>query len=206
MDQRDNAISDLAKLMDVRAVTDGANQTSVFTNAGIQLVGAGLASQFAFTSPGTLNPTALYNADPTKSGVGTLTIQLPNGANMDVVANKVITSGQIAADLTLRDQTLVQAQTQVDQMAATLASSLSDQTTPGTTVTSGSQAGFNLDVANLQPGNTINLTYTDNTTGTQQQVSIVRVDDPTALPLQNSPNASPRADRESISPVEWPRW
>jgi len=40
-----------------------------------------------------------------------LTVKLPNGANLDVVANKVITSGRIAADLTLRDQTLVQAQT-----------------------------------------------------------------------------------------------
>ena len=56
---------------------------------------------------------------------------------------------------------------------------------------SGSQAGFNVDVANVLPGNAINLTYTDNATGTQQQISIVRVDDPTALPLQNLPNASP---------------
>ena len=55
MDQRDNAINDLANLMDVRTVTDSANQTNVFTNAGIQLVGAGVASQFSFTSPGTLN-------------------------------------------------------------------------------------------------------------------------------------------------------
>lgn len=191
MDQRDNAINDLSKLMDVRAVTDGANQTSLFTNGGIQLVGAGQASQFAFSSAGTLNPTTLYNADPTKSGVGSLTVKLPNGANLDVVANKVIASGRIAADLTLRDQTLVQAQTQVDQLAATLASSLSDKTTPGTAV-AGAQAGFDLNVANLLPGNTINLTYTDNTTNTQQQVSIVRVDDPTALPLQNAANASPK--------------
>ena len=192
MDQRDTAINDLANLMDVRTVTDSANQTSVFTNAGIQLVGAGQASKFAFTSPGTLNPTALYNANPGLSGVGTLTVSLPNGSSIDVVANKVITSGQIAADLQLRDQTLVQAQAQVDQMAATLSSSLSDQTTPGTAVTSGSQAGFNLNVANVQPGNTINLTYTDNSTGNQQQISIVRVDDPNALPLQNLPNASPK--------------
>jgi flagellar hook-associated protein 1 len=192
MDQRDNAINDLAKLIDVRTITDGANQTSVFTNTGVQLVGAGQSSQFAFTSAGTLNPSALYNADPTKNGVGSLTVKLPNGANIDVVANKVITSGQIAADLTLRDQTLVQAQTQVDQLAATLASSLSDKTTPGTAVTAGSQSGFDLNVATLLPGNTINLTYTNNTTGTQQQVSIVRVDDPTALPLPNAPNASPK--------------
>jgi flagellar hook-associated protein 1 len=191
-DQRDNAINDLAKLVDVKVVNTGNNQVSLFTNTGIQLVGAGLASQFNFTSPGTLTPTSLYNTDPTKSGVGTLSISLPNGSSIDVVANNVISSGQIAADLKLRDQTLVQAQTQVDQFAATLASSLSDQTTAGTAVTSGTQSGFDLNVADLQPGNTINLTYTDNTTGTQQQVQIVRVDDPTALPLSSPPGVSPR--------------
>jgi flagellar hook-associated protein 1 len=191
-DQRDSAINDLAKLVDVKVSNSGNNQVNIFTTTGIQLVGSGLASQFSFTSPGTLTPTSLYNADPTKSGVGSLTIRLPNGANIDVVANNVISSGQIAADLKLRDQTLVQAQTQVDQLAAKLASSLSDQTTAGTAVTSGTQTGFNLNVANLQPGNTINLTYTDNTTGTQQQVSIVRVDDPSALPLPSPPGVSPR--------------
>jgi len=51
-------------------------------------------------------------------------------------------------------------------------------------VIAGPQAGFDLNVANLLPGNTINLIYTDNTTNTQQQVSIVRVDDPAALPLR----------------------
>ncbi len=44
MDQRDTAINQLSKLMDVRVVTDASNQTSVFTNSGIQLVGAGQAS------------------------------------------------------------------------------------------------------------------------------------------------------------------
>jgi flagellar hook-associated protein 1 FlgK len=191
-DQRDNAINQLAQLVDVRAVTDGANQTSVFTNSGVQLVGSGQASQFAFSSPGSLQPTLLYNSDPTKSGVGSLSIRLPNGSNIEVVANKVISSGQIAADLTLRDQTLVQAQTQVDQLAATLSSALSDKTTPGVSVTTGSQKGFDLDLANVLPGNSISLTYTDNTTNTQKQLSIVRVDDPTALPLPNAPNATPK--------------
>jgi len=36
------------------------------------------------------------------------------------------------------------------------------------------------------PGNKINLTYTDTTTNTQHQVTIVRVDDPAALPLSNT--------------------
>ena len=192
LDQRDNAINDLANLVDVKVITDNSNQVSVFTTTGVQLVGAGLVSQLSFKSGGALTPSSLYNTDPTKSGVGSLTITLPNGASIDAVANKAFSSGKIAADLQLRDQTLVQAQTQVDQLAAKLASSLSDLTTPGTAVTSGTQAGFDLNVANLQPGNTINLTYTDNTTGQQQQVSIVRVDDPTALPLPSPPGASPR--------------
>jgi flagellar hook-associated protein 1 FlgK len=189
-DQRDTAINDLAKLVDVKVSNSGNNQVNIFTTTGIQLVGGGLPSQFSFTSPGTLTPTSLYNSDPTKSGVGTLSITLPNGASLDVVANNVVSSGQIAADLKLRDQTLVQAQTQVDQFAATLASSLSDQTTAGTAVTVGAQSGFNLNLANLQPGNSINLTFTNN--GTQQQVQIVRVDDPNALPLPSPPGVSPQ--------------
>ncbi len=190
-DQRDSAINDLSKYVDVRAVNSGT-AVNVFTTTGVQLVGDGQASQFNFSSAGTLSPTSLYNSDPTKSGVGTFTVSLPNGASMDVVSNNVIGSGQIAADLQLRDKTLVQAQNQVDQLAATLSSSLSDQTTQGTAVNpSASVSGFNLDLSNVQPGNSINLTYT-NSSGQQQQVQIVRVDDPKALPLQNAPGASPQ--------------
>ena len=95
----------------------------------------------SFSSPGALSANSLYNTDPTKNGVGSLTIQLPNGATIDMVANNAFSSGQIAADLKLRDQTLVQAQTQVDQLAASLSSALSDQTTAGTAV-AGPPAGF----------------------------------------------------------------
>ena len=191
-DQRDSAINDLSNLVDVKVTVDSSNQANVFTSTGIQLVGAGLASQFSFTSPGTLSPTSLYNANPALSGVGSLTISLPNGASLDVVSNNVVTSGQIAADLQLRDTTLVQAQTQVDQFAATLSSSLSDQTTQGTAVTpTASTSGFTLDLSNVQAGNTVNLTYT-NPSGVQQQVQIVAVDDPKALPLPSQPGASPQ--------------
>jgi flagellar hook-associated protein 1 FlgK len=190
MDQRDQAINTLSKLVDVRVVTDGSSQANVFTSTGIQLVGAGLASQFTFASAGTLTATSLYDANPAKSGVGALSIKLPNGASIDVVANNVISSGQIAADLKLRDQTLVQAQDQVDQLAATMASALSDKTTAGAAV-AGPPAGFDVDVSGAAPGNTINLTYTDKLTNTQRQVAIVNVTDPAALPLQNVANANP---------------
>jgi flagellar hook-associated protein 1 FlgK len=191
-DQRDSAINDLSNLVDVKVTVDSSNQANVFTSTGIQLVGAGLASQFNFSSPGTLSPTSLYNSNPALSGVGSLTLSLPNGASLDVVSNNVVSSGQIAADLQLRDTTLVQAQAQVDQLAATLSSSLSDQTTQGTAVTpTASTSGFSLDLSNVQAGNTVNLTYT-NSSGVQQQVQIVAVDDPKALPFPSQPGASPQ--------------
>ena len=189
MDQRDSAINDLSKLVDIRVVTDSSNQANIFTTTGSQLVSAGFASQFNFSSAGALTPTSLYNANPAKNGVGTLSLHLPNGANIDVVANNIVSSGQIAADLKPRDQTLVQAQTQVDQFAATLASSLSDQTTAGTAVTGPPAAGFAVNTSNVLPGNTVNLTYTDSS-NIQHQVSIVNVPS-SALPLQNGPNANP---------------
>lgn len=189
MDQRDQAINSLSKYVDVRVTTDGSNQANIYTTTGIQLVGAGLASQFSFASAGALGATSLYNVDPAKSGVGALTIKLPNGSSIDVAGNNVVSSGQIAADLKLRDQTLVQAQNQVDQLAATMSSALSDKTTAGTTV-SGPPAGFDIDLAGAQPGNTVNITYTDST-NTQRQITLVNVTDPAALPLQNPTNANP---------------
>ena len=190
MDQRDNALNSLAKLVDIRVVKDSTNAVSVFTNSGVQLVGGNLASEFTFNSPGALTATSLYNVNPAKNGVGSLGIRLSNGSLIDVVANNVVTSGQIAADLKLRDQTLVQAQTQLDQLAATLSSALSDITTAGTAVT-GPPAGFDVGTSSVLAGNTINLTYTNAATNTQQQISIVNVTDPAALPLQNPANANP---------------
>ena len=190
MDQRDQAINTLSRYVDVRVTTDGSNQANIYTTTGIQLVGAGLASEFSFASAGALSATSLYNIDPAKSGVGAFNIKLPNGSQVDVVANNVVSSGQIAADLKLRDEMLVQAQNQIDQLAATMSSALSDKTTAGSTV-SGPPAGFDLDLAGAAPGNTVNITYTDTTTNTQRQITLVNVTDPAALPLQNATNANP---------------
>ena len=190
MDQRDSAINDISKMTDVRVVTDSSNQVSLFTTSGIQLVGGGIASSINYKTQGTLDANALYNVNPTKSGVGSLSIQLPNRSQIDAVANNVFSSGQIAADLKLRDQTLVQAQTQVDQLAASMSSALSDVTTAGTAV-AGPPSGFSVDTSNVLPGNTINLSYTDSS-NVQHNVQIVNVTDPSALPLQNAPGANPQ--------------
>ena len=190
MDQRDKAINQLSQLMDIRVSTTGNNQTSIYTSNGVELVGV-QASQLSFNSQGTLSANSQWNSNPALSSTGTITCTLANGATVDMIGTNSISSGQIAADVTLRDKTLVQAQVQVDQLAASMSSALSDKTTAGTAVI-GPPAGFSLDVSNVLPGNTISLTYTDKATNTQHQVSIVNVTDPAALPLKNAPNANPK--------------
>jgi flagellar hook-associated protein 1 FlgK len=187
MDQRDAAINQLSQLMDVRVSTTGNNQTTVYTSNGVELVGA-QASTLSFNSQGTLSANSQWNSNPALSSAGTITCTLANGAKVDMIATNSISSGQIAADVTLRDKTLVQARAQVDQLAASISSALSNTTTAGTAAPAAlaPKAGFDLDLTNVLPGNTINLTYTDNATNTQHNVTIVRVDDPAALPLSNA--------------------
>jgi flagellar hook-associated protein 1 FlgK len=195
MDQRDQYITQLSQLMDVRVVTSG-NQVSVLTGSGLQLVDGPSAVQMSFNAQGTVTPNTVWSSDPAQSNVGSITIVSPNGGNIDLVATGAIRSGSIAAYLELRDKSLVEAQAQVDQLAASMASALSDRTTDGVAyppapVPAGAPAGFDLDLSGLQNGNVIHLTYTDTTTNTQRNISIVRVDDPSVLPLQDSATANP---------------
>jgi flagellar hook-associated protein 1 FlgK len=190
LDQRDQYITQLSELMDIRVTTSGANQVTVFTSSGVQLVG-NEAARLSFNAQGTVSPNTLWNSDPSKSNLGSVVVSYANGGSIDLTAMGGIKSGKIAAYTELRDKTLVEAQNQLDQFAATLSSALSDKTTAGTAVTSGLQSGFDLNVSDLKAGNVIHVTYTDTATNTQRQVSIVRVDDASVLPLSNSATADP---------------
>jgi flagellar hook-associated protein 1 len=188
-DQRDQYVDQLSQLMDIRVIDNGNNQIQVFTNSGVQLVGAE-ASTLSFNPQGTVTPNTQWDADPTKSTLGTLNVHFPNGGSLNLIQTNSIRSGTIAGYLELRDKTLVQAQTQLDQFAANMSSLLSDKTTAGTAVSSGASNGFDLDLSGLQTGNVIHLTYTD-TSNVQHQLSLVRVDDPSVLPLSNNATTDP---------------
>jgi flagellar hook-associated protein 1 FlgK len=192
LDQRDQYITQLSSLMDVRTVVNDLNQVTVFTNSGVQLVGTE-AAQLSFNPQGTITPNTLYNSDPTKSNVGSITINFPHGGSYDLVSTNSIRSGKIAAYLELRDNTLVKAQAQVDQFAAAMSSALSDKTTAGVAAPASvlPQAGYDLDLTGLQSGNVMHVTYKDNTTGITHNLSIVRVDDPSVLPLSNNSTLDP---------------
>lgn len=192
LDQRDQYIDQLSELMDIRVVTNNLNQVTVFTNSGVQLVGTEAAS-LTFNPQGTMTPNTLYSNDPAKSNVGTLTINFPHGGDYDLVSTNSFRSGKIAAYLELRDNTLVKAQTQIDQFAAAMSSALSDKTTDGVAAPASvlPAAGYDLDLAGLQGGNVIHITYRDNTTNTTHNLSIVRVDDPGLLPLSSNATLDP---------------
>jgi flagellar hook-associated protein 1 len=192
LDQRDQYITQLSSLMDIRTVVNDLNQVTVFTNSGVQLVGTE-AAKLSFNPQGTITPNTLYNSDPTKSNVGTIAINFPHGGSYDLVSTNSIRSGKIAAYLELRDNTLVKAQAQIDQFAASMASALSDKTTAGTAAPASvlPQAGYDLDLTGLQSGNVMHVTYKDNTTGVTHNLSIVRVDDPSVLPLSNTATLDP---------------
>jgi flagellar hook-associated protein 1 len=190
MDQRDSYIDQLSQLMDINVIKSSNNQVSVFTNSGIQLVG-NQASVLSFNAQGTMTAASQWSANSSQCSVGTITLTTPAGNSVDMIQNNAIRSGTIAAYVQMRDQDLVQAQNQLDAIASAMASSLSDKTTGGIAVTAGAQNGFDVDIGGLSAGNTITVNYTDVGTGTSHTMTLMRVNDPSVLPLSNSATAAP---------------
>jgi flagellar hook-associated protein 1 len=190
LDQRDQYITQLSQLMDIRVTTNSANQVTVFTGSGIQLVG-NEAATLSFNAQGTVNPSTTYNSNTGLSSLGAIRVSYTNGGSVDIT--NAIKSGQMAGYVELRDTTLVQAQNQLDQFAGSISSALSDKTTAGTATppAPAAQTGFSLDTTGMKSGNVIHLTYTDTATNTQRSISIVRVDDPSVLPLPNTATNDP---------------
>jgi flagellar hook-associated protein 1 FlgK len=189
MDQRDASIDQLSQLMDINVIKGTNNQVGIFTNSGVQLVGA-QASSLSFDAKGTMTATSQWSANPAQRSVGTITLTTPSGDSVDLIQSRAIRSGTIAAYVQMRDQDLVQAQNQLDAVASAMSSALSDKTASGTTV-SGVQNGFDVNTTGLLTGNTINVSYTDTATSTAHSLTLVRVDDPSVLPLANTATLNP---------------
>jgi len=184
-DERDQDITQLTQMMNVNVVQSSNNQISVFTSTGQQLVAGSQASQLDFDDAGTLTASSLWSANPSEDGVGTITLVSPSGTSTDLIATNAIQSGELGAYIQMRDTILPQAQSQLDEFANQMSQTLSNQTTSGTAVTSGSQSGYSVDVGSLSPGNSVQLTYTDSN-NVQHTVTIVSLGAGGSLPLQTS--------------------
>jgi flagellar hook-associated protein 1 len=186
MDERDRLVAMVSESVDVRVTYRSDGTVSLMTESGVGILDV-MPSEFTFSSGGALSATSLFSTNPSQSGVGALKLRTPSGLEIDLGAQKLLSSGKIAGLLELRDTTLVNMQDQLDEIAAGLALALNTVTTQGTEVPAvnpGDPAGFELDLSAMLPGNSVLLNYTDST-GTHT-VRLVHTEDGTVPP---SPNA-----------------
>lgn len=195
LDQRDRLIASVAEVLDVQVIERSDGTVSLHTRGGLNLLDAD-AGQFDFSPAGSISAQSLYSNNVSDSGVGHLTFSSPGGLQIDVVAQNVLQSGKLKSLIDLRDEVLVGAQSQLDEIAAALALALSSTTQQGTAVTAGAATGFVIDTTNMQLGNALSLTYTEG--GAEQMVKIVSVSDASLLPMDTI-----NADGERVIGVDF---
>ena len=188
LDERDKFIDVIAKHLDVRIKEADNGVVSIFTRSGNALL-EGQPVQLSFDHRGDVNATSLYSDVPADRGVGTVTLNAANGFSIDLVRNGILDSGRIGGLIEMRDEILVEAQAQLDELAHALAISLSSKSVQGAAAPAGPPDGFDIDTAELLSGNPITVEYTQG--GTPQTLTIIRVEDPSELPLSNDATPDP---------------
>ncbi|MCJ2071509.1 flagellar hook-associated protein FlgK [Methylobacterium sp. J-030] len=161
-DQRDQAVTSLSSYMDITTTAQRDGTVSVLTQSGVTLVDRGSAASLSFDGRGTLNANSTYSSNPNQRSVGTITATLPGGGQIDLGEPGVLRSGSLAAEFELRDQTLPQAQRQLDDLAAGLATALTNKQV---TATQGTGNSATIDLTGLQAGNTLTIPASANSTG-----------------------------------------
>ncbi len=185
-DQRDRIISELSQYVEIRTDERPNGSVSITTASGTQLFDGRPTIKFEFDARANIGPQSQWSSDPARRGVGTIVARDLSGNSFDAIANNTFRSGEIGALVELRDKTLVQAQAQLDEIAAQLSSALSDREIAGTAVTAGAATGFDVDLAGLQSGNSVTLDYKVTPGGQTQRFTFVRVDSAASLPLPAS--------------------
>jgi len=191
LDERDRLINELSQLVDVQTIAGPNGSVSLATAAGLTLFNGATATRLEFDARGSLAPKALYSDNGEQRGVGTITATTSHGGAIDVVAQGMIRSGEIAAALELRDTTLTQAQRQLDELAAGLSRALSDRPAPVAPASSGGFAGFTADLTGLQAGNAVTLDYT--VAGSPRRVVLVPTDGAAPDPIPPAETNDPSA-------------
>jgi flagellar hook-associated protein 1 len=122
-DQRNTALEDIASKMNVSYYTTSSGDLQVYTKSGQALVDSSGAHTISYTTAADVTSSTTYAS----GGFSGITV---NG--IDITSQ--ITSGKIAALVTLRDDTLPAAQSQLDELAQQLSSSLNAISNQGTSV------------------------------------------------------------------------
>lgn len=181
LDERDRLVAQISELVDARVEYRNDDSVAMTTTSGLGLIDTG-ATIFEFSGVGTINANSQFSFNANENGVGTLSAITPSGYVVNVIEQGMVRSGRIGAAIEMRDVTLVELQGQVDDIAASLAQSLSTIKTEGDNV-AGPPEGFSLDLANMQSGNDFTVSYSVG--GIEQNVRVVRVDDTSKLPMDS---------------------
>ncbi|MFN3132959.1 flagellar hook-associated protein FlgK [Roseibium sp.] len=186
-DERDRLVEQLSGYLDLNVSKTTTNTLFIQTKNGQPLFSDGEAATLAF------QPTNRLGADQQGNAIVATTA---GGAQFDIVPagasgrDRTTGTGLMVATMELRDDVLIEAQKQLDTIAAELSLSFSNVTQASTAATVGPDTGFDLPVSGLQSGNTINLEYTDSA-GQSQTITLMAVSDPTLLPLADTATTNP---------------
>lgn len=190
LDERDKFIGQISQYIKINVTEKPDGSVSIVSGSGNTLLGNS-AVTLSFDQRGDVTATSLYSGNDADRGVGTISLVSSGGFTIDLIQNNGLTTGRIGALVDLRDNILVEAQAQLDELAHGLALALSNSEVEGVAATVGAAQGFDVDVAALQPGNPVSVTYTTTPPGTSQTVTIIRVDDASQLPLSNDVTNDP---------------
>ncbi|MFT4254459.1 MAG: flagellar hook-associated protein FlgK [Caulobacter sp.] len=119
LDQRDAALTTLSGLIGVNSYTTSDNRLMVYTTGGDQLLGT-TAATLSYDASSSLSASSVY-----PDNISGITL---NGKDI----TESIESGQLGALITLRDETLVNEQAELDNLASTLISQINAITNAGT--------------------------------------------------------------------------
>ncbi len=127
-DRRDLHLKTVAENLDVRTILRPDGSMTVFTSGGYTLV-SDRASRLEFDGQHLIGADQLYSTDAESRGVGTLVLVSPGGTRADLLKGAPPREGKIAGLIEMRDEVLVQAQNQLDELAHALTVALSDKVT-----------------------------------------------------------------------------
>ncbi|MBR0869469.1 flagellar hook-associated protein FlgK [Bradyrhizobium tropiciagri] len=125
-DQRNSALQDLSSMMNVSYFTASNGDIQVYTGSGQALVDS-TAHSLSYTAAANVTASTTYVAGSSSSGFSGITV---NG--VDITSQ--ISSGKVGALITLRDQTLPAAQSQLDQLATQFTAAVNAVSNQGTSV------------------------------------------------------------------------
>jgi len=160
-DQRDRHLATLNEHLDIRIFRRTGDQVAIFTPAGQPLLDA-TPRRLSFDARSQIGPEDTADGDP--RGVGTVTLVGPEG-RVDLLSEGGMSAGRMVGLGQVRDDYMVTAQTQLDELAHGLALALSERvgTLSSTVTASATVAGANpVASADLTgaatPGDTITAT------------------------------------------------